>query len=167
MATVQQVQQAISRYWGVVMSAATQHLTTANLWSAIRDAAAQAGLPSPGVSASAISVIRGQAGKIVRATEQLAAAQPELQLTSAMISQAPWSRPLSEQNTVPMYQVRFEQVIATPEGQQTIWRTSMVQGELPATVGGVQDMVAQDASNMAAEYEVDMVGIGQISILAV
>jgi hypothetical protein len=174
MPTAQQVSTAISKYWGIVMSAATQHLNTADLWGAIRDAAEAAGLASPGVSASAISVVRGQAGRIAAATENLAAAQPELGLDASMIAQAPWSRPLADQNTTPLYQVRFESTVITPEGGTlTQWQTTMVQGSLPGTVGDLTDLVTQDAQLMAAAGggpgtpRGNLAGIGSISVISV
>lgn len=145
-------QKALGTYWGVIQAAAAQHMTTADLWAAIRGAAEAAGLESPGVNAADISTLRGYAGAMVRAADALAASEPSLGLTSSMIATAPWARSLAEQNLNPMFQATFKITGLSPTGSPVEgWLTSVFNTEtLPDTVGGLLDQLQQDTLDMIA-----------------
>lgn len=155
------------QYWGVIEHAARERMNTADLWAAIRDQAAAAGLDRPGVTAQDVSRLRGIAGSIRGADRQLDRANAEYGLTGAMISRAPWARDFAAMNTSPMHQVRFEHQF-TREGEPvTEWRSVMFQGALPTTVAELMAALDFDAQQMADNYGYEHVGIGAVSILAV
>ena len=173
-------QRALGTYWGVIQAAAAQHMTTADLWAAIRGAAEQAGLASPGVNASDISVLRGYAGAMVRAADALAASEPGLGLTSSMIATAPWARPLAEQNLSPMFQATYKITGLSPTGAPVEgWLTSVFNTQtLPGTVGELLDQLSQDTLDMIAATPDgeenpslgdlrDLVGVSAVSVVRV
>src|SRR6266704_3220890 len=94
---------ALGLYGPIIQSAATLHMTTADLWSAIGDSALEQGLASPGVQATAVSSLRGIFGAMTRAAETLARADASQSIDGSMIGQAPWSPDISVQNATPAY----------------------------------------------------------------
>lgn len=165
---------ALGLYWGVIQHAAAQHLPTADLWAAIRGAAAEAGLERPGVSAADVSTIRGYAGAMTRAAEALAKSEPGLGITPSMIATAPWARSLAEQNIAPRYQVTYAREALTAEGVQVSqYSTSIFDGALPDTVGELQNAILADAVDMLAATPPEetpttqILGVSNLTVLVV
>lgn len=150
------VANALSRYWSEIYGGAAAHLTTADLWDNIRSRAQDLGMSTTGVTATAVSTLRGFAGSMVSAADRLAAAEPELALTSAFVAEAPWSRGLQQQQTMPIYQVGFDNEIELPDGTTSVVRqTITVTGQLPATIGDLYGVVGSEADTLASEGSVD------------
>lgn len=165
---------ALGLYWGAIQHAAAQHLPTADLWEAIRGAAADAGLESPGVSAIDVSIIRGYAGSMTRATEALAASEPGLGITADMIAEPPWARSLAEQNLTPRYQVTYARQALTADGLEVSqYSTSIFEGTLPDTIGELEAAVLADAVDMLAATPPEetpttqILGVSDLTILRV
>lgn len=164
---------ALGLYWGAIEAASSSHMTTADLWTAIRQAAADAGLESPGVNAADVSTIRGYAGRMTRASEALAKAEPGLGLTADLIATPPWARPLAEQNAVTKYQVTYSVNYVTPEGESGSRFLTSVYDQLPGTVGDLLSGLQVDASELQlAQPEGDylpgdITGVDTVTILAV
>src|SRR5581483_11170608 len=95
-------------WWGTVEGAARDRATTADLWSRLQDHAESLGLAGPGLTLSQVNQLRARASEVINAERNLSRARDEYGIDSSMIANAPWSRPLGEQNALPMYQVRFE-----------------------------------------------------------
>lgn len=154
-------------YWGSIQSSVSERASTAQVWDAIRGAAAELGLDSPGVTVQGVNVLRGYAAAGRNSMEALSKAPDTAGIESRYVSAAPWGRSDREQNAVSRYQVRFEHVTLN-EGQETTnWRTLMLTGDMPATVGDLRQAVDDAGNELADDYDLEHVGIGPIQILSV
>jgi hypothetical protein len=158
---------AAMTYWAQIDAAVSDKLSTADLWSAIRDAADEMGLSSPGVTIRGVSEVRGIAAGRVRASDYLARLQPGMAITDRAWSEAPWSRPLGQQSALPIFHVRYQHTTLGPDGETTTWRTSVLNGALPGTVDDLYSILDEDTAELSRKYGVDHVGYGAIQILAV
>lgn len=145
------VRTALGRYWSEIIGGAANKESTSAIFGRIRARAAELGLPSVGVGASDISKLRGYASAMVRAQTTLASTDPTRAVTAAVIAETPWSRSLTERNTLPIYNVQFQHTVQLDDGSTvTKWHTISIPGVLPATVGELQARVAGEAQLMAA-----------------
>lgn len=154
-------------YWGEIQAAASEGMTTADLWSLIQDAAEEMGLESPGVTIRGVSELRGLAGRIIASGRTFATAGPEISLSGRDWAEAPWSRPLAEQNALGIWQVRFQHTTLGPDGPETQWRTSVFTGSVPGTVGELRSALEEDAQAMATKYGVGHIGFDNVQLLVV
>ena len=154
-------------YWPQIEYAAAAGMNTADLWSAIRDAAEELGLASPGVSVQGVSQLRGLAAGIQRGAASFERLADNLGLGNVHVAQAPWSRSLAEQAALPMYHVRYQHTVMGPEGPETNWRTSVFTGPLPDTVGGIRAAINEDAAQLANKYGVAHGDVAGLQILSV
>jgi hypothetical protein len=154
-------------YFGVIEHATRERASTADIWSAIRAQAAAEGLESPGVTAQDVSRLRGAAGRIRAASAALSRAEPGYGIDAPMIALAPWSRSLAERNTLPMYQVRFLHTTNVAGQEQSDWRSIMLRGATPPTVGDLMSQLQRDAEQMAEGYNSAHVSMSNIDVLAV
>lgn len=154
-------------YWPQIEFAARYRLTTADLWSTIRDAAEQAGWASPGVTLRGVNQLRAIATQIQNAGRNFARADEDQRLDYTMTAGAPWSRSDAERGALPMWQARFEHTFMQDGEEVTEWRTSVFAGRLPATVADMRAAIAEDAEQLADKYGVDHVGISGVHVLAV
>lgn len=160
------VRKALGLYGPIVQAAATDHMTTADLWSSIRDAAEAAGLATPGVGAATISTLRGIYGRMTSATEALNSAARDDLVAGNMVGQAPWSPDLEIQAATPAYLATFRLAVVDEEGNEsTRWITSRITGQL-GTVGDLFDQVDADAAGAAAGYGQTYVGFDALSLVA-
>ncbi len=143
---------ALGRYWSEIYGGAAQRLSTSDLFSNIRDRAAELGLPSVGVGAAAISTLRGYASGMIRAAAALNSADPSAPLSSDHLAVAPWSRPVTQQNLTPIYQVGISHTVQQDDGSVTTVRNTItITGQLPPTVGELRDLLTSEAALLAAE----------------
>jgi hypothetical protein len=143
---------ALARYWSEIYGGAARKLSTADLFGNIRDRAASLGLASVGVGASVVSTLRGYASRMIGAAASFARSRDAEALTGRHIAEAPWARPLTEQNTAPIYHILFDHTIEREDGSTVVKPQTIVwSGVLPGTVGDVRDLVASEAALMAAE----------------
>lgn len=155
-------------YWGEIEYAAANRLTTADLWASLRAAAAELGQESPGVTVQQVNEVRHLATGIQAASRRLERIDPSSSIRDGrLIAEAPWSRSLAERSALPMYQVRYQHTVDGPNGVETAWRTSTFRGELPRTLGDLQDAIDEDAENLADKYGGAHVGVSAMQILAV
>lgn len=142
------------KYYGDILASAYANLSTADMWTAIRNTQATYGLPTPGASAPDVSVIRGYANRIVAGARNLAAADPGDLITADMMAVAPYtSRDLNAISTDPVYQVRYQSTVQASDGTvSTRWTTSVYNAsQFPSTVGELNDAVFTDASELTAQ----------------
>lgn len=146
------VRTALGRYWSEIIGGAARRLNTADLFVTIRDRAAQLGLSTVGVSASAVSTLRGYAGRMLATGERINKAADTAILTSDHIAEAPWARPLQEQNAFPIWNTVIEHTIERPDGS-TVTRnqTIVFTGTLPDTIGELRDQISEEARLLAEE----------------
>jgi len=153
-------------YWGSVERGAHEGWTTAQLWESIRAAREAYGGDAPRVGAIEVGQLRAYAGGIVRAANAYERLPDSSGLSSEHFAEAPWSRPLSQRNTLPMYQVRFEHVTTGPGGESIDFRSVFFRGSFPATKQDLEARLEGDAALMAADYDQEHVQVQNISILA-
>lgn len=155
------------RFWGVIQAGVSQGATTAELWQAIRASDIGGVGETGGVGAIGVGQLRGMAASIARAGDALAKADPSQGITNAMIADAPWGRPLPEQNTLAQWQVRYLATTITPEGEQQLYRTTTITGTLPGTVGELLDFLNIAAPGTESGYNYEFVALSDPTILAV
>lgn len=154
-------------YWPQIEYAARNSLNTADLWAAIREAAADLGLESPGVSIQGVNGLRSLAVGIQRREDEFAQLADSKRLLGRMITDAPWSRSAGERKGLPKFQVRFEHTFTQSGETRTEWRTALFEGKLPRTVGELRALVGGDAVQLANKYGVEHVGAGSLQVLAI
>lgn len=87
-------------------------------------------------AASLFGIARG----MERAADVLTAAARIDELTAAMVSDVPWSRPLTVQTAAPRWQLKAEITYRAPDGTVvTTWGTGVFAGVLPTNVGALRD----------------------------
>jgi hypothetical protein len=153
-------------YWSQIRSAAAQGWGTAQLWESIRSHQEATGDPAPRVSAIDVGQLRAQAAAIERSAAAFERQSGDNAVTSDMIAEAPWARPLDQRNTLPMWQIRFEHTVNGPQGDRTQWRSTVYRGTLPPTVSQLRAEVEADAAAMALDYNTEHVSTGPLEILA-
>lgn len=158
---------AALKYWGVIEGAVAQRLNTADIWSLINDQAEAAGLSRSGLRLQDFNTMRGMAAGLRNGGERLAAADPAFGIAENMIGTAPWHRTAAQQDALAMFQVRFAHSTIVDGEPQTDYRTVMLRGALPATVGDLYDLVDADAFEMADNYGAEHAGISDLSIIRI
>lgn len=142
--------------------------STANLWAQIREAAPDESLYRSIGFGTGLSRLRGYANRITAAQLALARAQPDWSINPNMVADAPWSRPLAEQNALGRWQVRIPVTGTSRQGVQVTRNiTVMYQGSLPGTVADVVDQSTMAAANAAAASDFTVIATGPPQILAV
>lgn len=142
------------KYYGSILASAYENLSTADMWTAIRTAQANYGLPRPGATAPDVSVIRGYANRIVAGANTLAAADSSAAITSDMMAVAPYTaNDLNGIAVNPTYQVRYQVTWQTPDGAtNSRWNTSVfTASNFPGTVGELRDTINFNASELLAQ----------------
>lgn len=142
------------KYYGTILQSAYQNLSTADMWTAVRNTQQTYGLPTPQASAPDVSVIRGYANRIVAGAGAFAAAAPSDTITADMMAVAPYtSRDLNSISVNPVYQVRYQNTVQANDGTvTTVWNTSVfTAADFPGTVGALQDAINTNASEIAAQ----------------
>lgn len=166
------------KYWGNILGAARDGLSTQDLWNSIRAQQEQYGLDTPGASASEVSVLRGYANRFVNAANALESGAPGDSITADMMAIAPYTdRNYAAINTNPVYKVTFNNRIQLPNGDIVEkFQTSIFEGtDLPSTVGELQDTISFNAQQLAeAGSETsegtpkgESLGVSQITITVV
>ena len=155
------------RFWGVIQAGVSQGATTAELWQAIRESDIGGVGETGGVGAIGVGQLRGMAASIARASGALNRASTDQAIVGSMIADAPWGRPLAEQNTLSQWQVRYLATTITPEGEQQLYRTATITGTLPGTVGELLDFLNIAAPGTESGYNYEFVSLSEPTILAV
>lgn len=142
----------IARYGGAIQAAAANHLSTADVWQAIRDSADAQGFETVGVSATDVSRARGIYGRMVRAADTLANADLDSAIDGSMIGQAPWSPPLDVQAAAPEWMATFK-LSGVRDGEPVEeWHSVYLGSDLPDTVGDLWDLLGDEGDIMGDNY---------------
>lgn len=167
---------AAMAYWGTIQSAVAQRATTAELWSAIRDAQATEPGGVGAVTVQGVNEVRSAAAQIRNGGEALAAARADSEttgmdrsITSAMMSTAPWSSTQQALTALADYQVRFQALFTNPLGEASsvMLTAKFPNGALPATVGDLVDALGAFAPASGSLPVGTFDGIGDMTIVAV
>lgn len=160
-------QRKLLLYWGNIVQSVAARASTADLWNAVRAAAAAEGQDLSGVRLTDMNGLRSIAASQRQAGQTLAAARVDAVIDAGMIGRDLDSRSVQEQLLAPRWRVRFEQDVIVGGQLQTLWRTSYIDGFLPSTKADVLAQVDQDAQGLADDYDQVHAGVGAVQITAV
>lgn len=161
---------ALADWWNLAQGAVSDGWTTAQLVSVANYLADQADRTISFQENQAIAVLYGYAKRMANAADEFTSASPEATVTPDMIGVPPWARDEQVMNTTPIWHAVFEFTYIDQAGnEQTDWRTSVfdITHPLPDTISAEIDDMQADAEAMAAKYEVELVSISPVRILAV
>lgn len=162
------VRAALGYWWNLVSDAARGVFTVTDTINAATDIAASVGQTLSPATNRAISTLYGYARQEVNAGNVFMASQPSQFINADMISTPPYARDVQEQETYPLYHVKFEYTYIDQAGNtQVSYRTSAFPFQLPATVGELTAQVLDDAEAMAAKYGHTLLSAIPTNILAV
>lgn len=134
---------AYSRYWGLASDVALaaemqpgEGYTSSLAVEAASQAAQMTGTTLSFQEASGVSSLYGIARTIETRATALTNAEDDASIGPQHVSEAPWSRPIAEQNTLPMWHARAQFTYLDEAGLEINgWTTVVVTQVLPATVG--------------------------------
>lgn len=162
------VRAALGYWWNLISDAARANFTVTDTVQLANQVATDLGGSLSFQENTAISVLYGYARREVNAGNLFQAAQPGQAIDAGMISTPPYARDLQEQNTYPLYHVKFEYTYLDSAGiQQTSYRTSVFPDQLPETAGELTQAVLDDAEAMAAKYGHTLLSAIPTNILSV
>lgn len=159
--------QAALPYWRQIEYAAEARMTTADLWSLIRDQAEEYGLATPGVTIQGVNQLRSIATGIQSQSRAFTSLPDSRALPGRYWTQAPWARTTAEQRALPKLQVRFQHTFIRQGELTSEWRTSVIEGRAPRTAGALRSIVDGDAVQLANKYNVEHVDTGNYQLLIV
>ncbi len=160
-------QKKLLPWWGIIQAAVSQRVQTAEIWQLVRDAATREGVTLSGVSAADMSRMRAIPAAQRNAAENLQRSRPTDAITASMIAQDISARSAQDQILAPKWIARFEHDFTVEGELQALWRSSIFEGSLPASIGDLRNTLEADAEALAADYDVTHIGIGRIQIAAV
>lgn len=174
---------ALSGQWVGVLSGAfgtetatgRRLLNTQETYSLIYNAQVDAGVAPGGFTMRDLNTMRSTATSWRRSAEGIARAQDTSPLSPDLIALAPWSRDLASRNAAPLYEVRYEMRINTPDGERSSWISiGAEQAGIPSSIGELRDLVEQHAADVEAgggspPFEAGELfsGVGNILVVAV
>lgn len=162
------VRSALGYWYNLVSDAARAGFTVTDTIQLANQVATDLGGSLSFSENTAISQLYGFARREINAGIALEAGAPEQAIDTNMVSTPAYARDLQEQNTYPLYHVRFEYTYIDQAGnEQTGYRTSVFPDELPATIGELEADVQDDAEGMAAKYGHQLVSVRVANILSV
>jgi len=142
----QSIRNAIGTVWRVALSAASAGQSAAStIGAAVRQIGQQAAPPVL-LDTAATEQIASMAGSWVAARDALTAADDDDQISSGMITLAPWSMDLNAYNAAPSYHLVVGMIV---EGQdEPVYRTITGITDLPPTVGELRAVTDANAAAM-------------------
>ena len=146
-------------WWQLASYAAAQRgsageytYTVTDLISAATEISKSENSPLSFASYSGLSSLFGVARGMERSADNLTGAGTDDALDSSMVSEAPWSRSLSVQNSAPEWQLRAEITYRAPDGTvTTTWGTGVFRNTLHTTVGQMRDEAWMQFQRMLAK----------------
>lgn len=157
---------SVQSVWERVQGATTQRATTAQVWDAIRAAAAEEGRPIPPDAFQTVNRLRSMSVGLRNATEAFRSAEGNQVIVDRMIGTTPYARDLNAQNAMPRWQVSFQQLTQTETGVSLVWRSDIFTGALPTTKADLINELNATGLLLAEQYNVRHVGIGDVQIAA-
>jgi hypothetical protein len=145
---------SLDTYWGIIQSGARARLTTAELWSAVRNSSEMAGETLAPGAFSRMNELRSLAGQQIRADSALARLDPTGTITSDQIAFDINSRSVFDQAANPRYRVSFT-VSGTNirSGERTDFRLTDTFGRnLPHTKQDLLDQLSLEAPATVDAY---------------
>jgi hypothetical protein len=136
--------------FGAIQAGTYAGENTTQIWERLRSGAAAAGLETVGLSATDVSQLRGWAGAIAQASDNLGNADPNASLDSSMIAYAPWSMGPDTLALAPEYWARVQMTTQDEQGNITTgWTTMTGINSLDMTAESFNQMVQLNAEAAA------------------
>jgi hypothetical protein len=136
--------------FGAIQASAYAGESTQEVWQRLNDAAEAQGLPGVPLSVPDVSILRGFAGQVANAAGNLAAADPELGITSDMVGNMPWSMSLNTLQAAPEYWARVQMTVADEAGNLSDgWMTMTGITSINMTAGQLNQLIQQNAEAAA------------------
>lgn len=154
-------------FYGSILNAVTQHMTTAQMWEGIRAQAESLGLGFSPQVLQEVNQLRANAAQVVASSERLSGASTPTTITSELIGRPFYARPPSAQEARPIYEARFQIDYLTPTGPQSGWYRLEYGRDLPNTVARLLADINLYAAEFAGSYGHELIGTGQIMLNAV
>jgi hypothetical protein len=162
------VRAALGYWWNLISDAARAGFTASETIGLANQVAEDLGGKLTFSENTAISQLYGYARREVNAGTYFQSGTDQQSISGGMISTPPYARDLQEQNTYPLYHVKFEYTYLDSAGnQQTTYKTSVFSDALPDTIGELTSAVLDDAEAMAAKYGHTLLQVTPTNILAV
>ena len=144
-------------FYGPIVESALGRMTTQAMWEQINAAAEAAGVRFPPDALQQVNDLRANAASVARASRELQGAPASDAITSQVIGQPIYARPLESQGALSQFEARFRLVFQTPAGQDTQWVRIVYGADLPDTVGQLTDELDAYAQDLAAGYSQQLV----------
>lgn len=151
-------------FWGTIQLAARLHAKTAETWSAIRQAAAEADVALPSNMFREVNRLRAAATGLRNASETLGRANRSDAITASMLAPELYARSQQAQSLAPAWHVRFEMTTVVGTEVSTSWHVMGYQGSFPATVGELLDDLEAYSASLGEGYGVAVSGISTVQI---
>jgi hypothetical protein len=160
--------------WGAFNAAVRDRVTTADLYSRLRDAFDAEGAAFTGISGADVSRLRGVAVSQREAMRRFGALEAERGITAEHIGRDISSRSLDAQAAAPQWLVRFQANIVHEGKQMSSWVSSVFTGVLPRTKAALLDQLERDAQRVVEDRNTTTLptgatftGLGDVLILGV
>lgn len=159
---------ALGYWWNLVSDAARSGFTVTETTQLANQVASDLGGSLSFAENTAIGRLYGFARREINASNEFQAASPDTFISGDMISTPPYARDVQEQNSYPLYHVKFYYTYIDASGvEQTTIKTSAQPLTLPDTIGELADAVSDDAEGFANKYGHQLVSAVPFAILAV
>ena len=154
--------------WGEIQAAVRERVTTADLWQRANAAAQSRGFAGVTGSALEMGQLRSIAARVRDAAINFARAAPEALIDTSMFAPDINAQSITGRTLTPVYRVRFQQSVATAEGQIVdTFRTVSFPVSLPSSKSALLAELLSDAEAMAEIYGEQSLGVGAIEISVV
>ena len=152
-------------WWGRIQGGVSERATTAEIWDAIRNLAAQENIRLPSDMFLQVNTMRSQAAALRNASEALGRASASTPLTSTFLAPLPYGRTAVEQTLAPAYHVRVEYLARRGnETDHSYVTLDYSGGQLPATVGELYGDAQVATAGLVDTYGGELIELGAIQI---
>lgn len=160
--------------WGAFNAAVRDRVTTADLYSRLRDAFEMEGASFSGISAADVSRLRGISAQQRDAMERFGALGADRGIGPELIARDISSRSLDAMAAAPQWLVRYQAQLVHEGKAMTSWVTNVFTGVLPRTKAALMDQLERDAQRVIEDRNTTTLpngaaftGLGDVLILGV
>lgn len=158
----------IAQYWGVIRGQIAARATTAQLWSAVRNAAAAEGYTTLTGGLAEMNRLRGLGTGLRAAAERFAKARGSAGIESSMFAPDVSARSIPGLSVTPTYRVSFVHTTVDLQGiLRTQYRIVSFPLQLPSTKDALIAELDADAGALAGKYGEQHLSVGHIEIAVV
>ena len=143
---------SMAYFYGPILESALGRMTTAEMWDEIHAQATAAGVRLPADALMQVNDLRANAAGVRDAAYNLERGAPEQAITSSVIGQPIYARPLDAQEALGQWEARVRMTLQDAAGQSQQWVRIVFGADRPDTVGELMDTLDAYAQDMAAGY---------------